>query len=67
MRWRYWSQPQYAMMTSMAECVAIQQRAGNIPTYDKKNMPVRDFIQVINNGESSAPANRESQYLKTYS
>ena len=53
-----------AMMTSMAECFAIQQGIMNIPTFDGKNMPVRDFIQDIINGESSVPANCEPQFIK---
>ena len=53
-----------AMMTSMAECFAIQQGITNIPTFDGKNMPVRDFIQDIINGESSVPVNYELQYIK---
>ena len=34
-----------AMVTSMAECFAIRQGVMNIPTFNGKNMPVRDFIQ----------------------
>ena len=51
-----------AMVTSMAECFAIQQGVMNIPTFNGKNMPVRDFIQVVLNGEPSVPANCEGQY-----
>ena len=53
-----------AMMTPMAECFAIQQGIMNIPTFDGKNMPVRDFIQDIINGKSSVPVNCEPQYIK---
>ena len=52
-----------AMMTSMAECFAIQKSIMNIPKFDGKNIPVRDFIQHIINGESSVPANCEPQYI----
>ena len=52
-----------AMVTSMAECFAIQQGVMNIPTFNVKNMPVRDFIQDVLNGESSVPANCERQYI----
>ena len=40
------------IVTSMAECFAIQQGEMNIPTFNGKNMPVRDFIQDVLNGES---------------
>ena len=51
------------MVTSVAECFAIQQGVMNIPTFNGKNMPVRDFIQDVLNGESSVPANCERQYI----
>ena len=35
----------------------------NIPTFNGKTMPVRDFIQNVLNGESSVPANCERQYI----
>lgn len=53
-----------AMVTSMAECFAIQQATLNIPFYDGKNMRVRDFIQDVENGEASVPPNCEMQYIK---
>ena len=52
-----------AMVTPMAEFFAIQQGVLNIPTFNGKNMPVRDFIQDVLNGESSVPANCERQYI----
>ena len=52
-----------AMVISMAECFAIQQGVMNIPTFNGKNMPVRDFIEDVLNGESSLPANCERQYI----
>ena len=54
-----------AMVTSMAECFAIQQGVMNISTFNGKNMPVRDFIQDSLKGESSVPANCERQYIMT--
>lgn len=53
-----------AMVTSMAECFALQQGVMHIPFYDGKNIPVRDFIQDIINGESSIPENCENQFVK---
>ena len=54
-----------AMVTSMAECFAIQQGIMNVPIYNGKNMPVRDFMQDVVNGEASIPANCEKQYIKS--
>ena len=53
-----------AMVTSMAECFAIQQGIMNVPIFNGKNMPVRDFIQDVINGEASIPANCEKQYIR---
>ena len=36
-----------AMVTSMAECFAIQQGIMNVPIFNGKNMPVRDFIRDV--------------------
>ena len=35
--------PSDAMVSSIAECFAIQQGVMNIPTFNGKNMPTRDF------------------------
>ena len=48
----------------MAECFAILQGIMNVPIYNDENMPVRDFIQDVVNGEASIPANCEKQYIK---
>ena len=53
-----------AIVTSMAECFAIQQGIMNVPTFNGENMPERDFIQDVVNGEASKPANCEKQYIK---
>lgn len=55
-----------AIMTSMAECFAVQQGVVNTPSYDRKNMPVRDFIQDITSEESSAPANCENSTQSSF-
>ena len=52
-----------AMVTSMANCLGIQQGVMSISTFNRKNMTVRDFIQDVLNGESSAPGNCERQYI----
>ena len=52
-----------AMVTSMAECFAIKQGVMKILTFNRKNMPARDFIQDALNDESSVPANCERQYI----
>ena len=53
-----------AMVTSMAECFVIQHGIMNVRIFNGKNMPVRDFIQDVINGEASIPANCEKQYIR---
>ena len=53
-----------AMVIPMAECFSIQQGIINIPISNGKNMPGRDFIQDVINGEASIPANCEKQYIR---
>ena len=52
-----------ATVTSMAECFAVQQGIINIPTFNGKNMPLKDFIQDTLNRECNVPGNCERQYV----
>ena len=36
----------------------------NVPIFNGKNVPVRDFIQNVIDGEASIPANCEKQYIR---
>ena len=51
------------MVTSIGECFAIHQGVMNIRTFNGKNLPFRDVIQVVLKGESSVPANFARQYI----
>ena len=48
----------------MAECFDIQQGTMNVPIFNAKIMPVRDFIQDVVSGQVNVPANCEKQYIK---
>ena len=53
-----------AMMTSMAECFTLQHSTLNIPFYDGKNIPLKNFLQDIRNGAVFVPPALESSFLK---
>ena len=52
------------MMTSMAECFTLQHSTLNIPFYDSKNIPLKNFLQNIRNGAVFVPPALESSFLK---
>ena len=58
-----WCDPQDAMIKLMAEFFAMQQEIMDIPIFDGKNMPVRDFIEDIITGQSFVPATCEKRYV----
>ena len=45
-----------ALLTTMGKYMAVQQDLLHIPVYDAKNMPLKTFIQDVENGYSICPA-----------
>ena len=41
----------YAIMTPIVECFTIKQGVMKVPTYNGKNLSIRDFIHDVSNGE----------------
>ena len=55
-----------AMMTSMAECFALQHGTLNIPFFNGKNIPLKDFLQDVQNGAVFVPLRRKARSLKQF-
>ena len=53
-----------ALLTTMGECMAVQQALLHIPVYDGKNMPLKTFIQDVENGYSICPAGIRNAFFK---
>jgi hypothetical protein len=53
-----------AMMTSMAECFTLQHSTLNIPHFDGKNMPLKDFLQDVHNGAVYVAPTSQGAYVK---
>ena len=53
-----------AMMTSMAQCITLQHSTLNIPFYDDKNIPLKNFLQDIRKAQSLFLLLLESSFLK---
>ena len=53
-----------AIMTSISSSMALTNALQNIPFYDGKNMPLKDFIQDVRNGQVFVDATHEGIYLK---
>lgn len=39
-----------AILNTMGECMAVQQALLHIPHYDGKNLPLKTFLQDVENG-----------------
>lgn len=53
-----------AMMTSMAECFALQHGTLNIPFFNGRNIPLKDFLQDVQNGAVFVPPASEGSFVK---
>lgn len=53
-----------AMMTSMGECMALQQALMHVPNFDGKNIPLKSFIQDVENGYTFVPEGLREGFFK---
>lgn len=53
-----------AMLNTMGECMAVQQALLHIPPYDGKNMPLKTFLQDVENGYNICPEGIRDAFFK---
>ena len=53
-----------ALLNSMGESIAVQQALMHIPVYDGKNMPLKTFLQDVENGHSICPEGIKTTFFK---
>lgn len=53
-----------AMLTSMGECMALQQALLHVPAFNGKNMPLKTFIQDVENGYTFVPEGLRDSFFK---
>lgn len=53
-----------AMLTSMGECMALQQALIHVPNFNGKNMPLKSFIEDVENGFTFVPEGLKNSFFK---
>lgn len=53
-----------AMLTSMGECMALQQALIHVPNFNGKNMPLKSFIEDVENGLTVVPEGLKTSFFK---
>lgn len=53
-----------AMLTSMGECMALQQALIHVPNFNGKNMPLKSFIEDVENGYTFVPEGLKTSFFK---
>lgn len=53
-----------AMLNTMGECMAVQQALLHIPIYDGKNMPLKTFLQDVENGLNICPEGIHASFFR---
>lgn len=53
-----------AMLTSMGECMALQQALMHVPNFNGKNMPLKSFIEDVENGYTFVPEGLKTSFFK---
>ena len=53
-----------ALLNTMGESIVVQQALLHIPVYDGKNMPLKTFLQDVENGYSICPEGIKTTFFK---
>lgn len=53
-----------ALLTTMGECMAVQQSLANVPSYDGKNIPLKTFLQDVENGFHICPVGIQQTFFR---